>query len=105
MQVKDLFKNKRHSGFNLSTTLSKPLLKVTELDDISELLQKPQISKNASIIIKQKNTSLFKWLFDFMNKKQGEGSELTYDSIRFEKLSPDLVEALMPVLTMLYNHA
>ena len=44
-------------------------------------------------------------LFDFMNKKQGEGSELTYDSIRFEKLSPDLVEALMPVLTMLYNHA
>ena len=81
-----------------------PAKRVTDyLHDQAGRLQKPEISKKAGTILKQKHTALYKWLFDYMNKAHGEGAaELCYDSIRFEKLSPDLVEALMPVLMQLY---
>ena len=98
---------KKIASFNLSATpVRPPKIKVNELDDITECLKKPKISKNAANIIKQKHTALYKWLYDFISKKPGQDSpeELVYESIRFEKLCPDLVEALMPVLTQMYQH-
>ena len=108
MQHKLLFGRtiESNKGFNLSTSTKMPSHKVTAyLNDETGRMQKPEISKKAGSILKQKHTALYKWLFDYINKTQGEGgAELCYDSIRFEKLSPDLVEALMPVLMQLYYH-
>ena len=107
MQHKLLFGRtiESNKGFNLSTSTIKPKRATDYLHDEARRTQKPEISKKAGAILKQKHSALYKWLFDYMNKTQGEGgAELCYDSIRFEKLSPDLVESLMPVLMQLYYH-
>ena len=92
----------RTSNFNLNTATTSTIKKTTELDDITELTQKPVISKKAAAILKKKHTALYKWLFEYLCKNDG-AIELCYGTIAFEKLSPDLVEALMPVLTLLYE--
>ena len=46
-----------------------PSHKVTAyLNDEAGRMQKPEISKKAGSILKQKHTALYKWLFDYINK-------------------------------------
>ena len=72
---------------------------VSKLNDANEVKRKPQISKKADEILRQKQEGAYKWLYQRV--AGAADAKVSYATFKFDLVPPETLECFMPLLIKL----